>query len=248
MTIIDAMSDPQLFGPWFKGESWGNWRVFLKVLFSIDLAGKELETFKQFTGRQAIPGEVNEAWLIVGRRGGKSLIAALVAVFLACFKDYQKYLAPGERLTISVIAADRRQSRTVMRYVVGFLESVPMLADLVERKTQETVDLTNMVTIEVHTTSYRSVRGYTLGAAICDEIAFWRSEDSASPDKEIITALRPGMASIPGSMLLCLSSPYSRRGELFKTYQRHYGKDSPTLVWKAESRAMNATIPQRIVD
>lgn len=248
MTIIEAMRDPKLFGPWFKGSSWDNWQVFLKALFGLDLAGDELETFTQFTGRQVAPDETNEAWLIVGRRGGKSLIAALVAVFLACFKDYQQHLARGERGTVMVIAADRKQARVVMRFVMGFLECVPMLKREIESQTKESVNLKGQLSIEVHTANFRLVRGYSIVACVADEIAFWRSEDSASPDTEIINAIRPGMASIPGSMLLCLSSPYARRGELWKTYKKHYGKDSSILVWKAESRAMNATIPQRIVD
>ena len=36
--------------------------------------------------------------------------------------------------------------------------------------------------IEVHTASFRTVRGYTVCAALLDEIAFWRSEESANPD------------------------------------------------------------------
>ncbi len=88
MTILQAMRDPQLFGSWFKGESWDNWKIFLKALFSLPMTAKDRKIFTQFTGRKTPPGEINEAWLIVGRRGGKSLIAALVAVFLACFKDY----------------------------------------------------------------------------------------------------------------------------------------------------------------
>ena len=172
LTIIGAMNDPALFKPWFKGDSWNNWKVFLKALFCLPMGTKDRKIFTQFTGRKKPPKAVREAWLPVGRRGGKSLISALVAVYLACFRDNTEHLGPGERLTISVIAADRRQARVVMRYVVGFLEGVPMLSRLVERKTQETVDLTNHVTIEVHTTSYRSVRGYTLGAVICDEISF----------------------------------------------------------------------------
>ena len=44
------------------------------------------------------------------------------------------------------------------------------------------------------------MRGYTCIAALCDEIAFWRSdESSANPDAEIIAALRPAMATIPGA-------------------------------------------------
>ncbi len=248
MTIIDAMRDPQLFGSWFRGKSWESWRVFLKALFGLDLAGCELDTFRQFTGRKITPEETTEAWLIVGRRGGKSLIAALVAVFLGCFRDYSKYLAPGERGTLMVIAADRKQSRVVMRYIMGFLESVPMLTPMIERRTKESVDLSNWVTIEVHTCSFRSTRGYSIVACIADEIAFWHSDDSANPDTEVINAIRPGMASIPGSMLLCLSSPYARRGELWKTHQRYYGKDSPTLVWKASTRSMNPTVSQSVID
>ncbi len=248
LTIIDAMSDPQLFGSWFKASSWDNWRVFLKALFCLPMLANDVKRFTEFTGRKSPPLGVREGWLVVGRRGGKSLIAALVAVFLGCFKDYRKFLAPGERGTLMVIAADRKQSRVVMRYIMGFLDSVPMLASMIERRTKESVDLSNSVTIEVHTCSFRSTRGYSIIACIADEIAFWRSEDSANPDAEVVSAIRPGMASIPGSMLLCLSSPYARRGELWKTHQRYYGKDSPTLVWKAGTRSMNPTVSQSVID
>jgi hypothetical protein len=241
------MNDPALFKPWFEGKSWGPWKVFLKALFSLPMTAKDRKVFKQFTGRTKPPKHVREAWLPVGRRGGKSLVSALVAVYLACFRDYSEYLGPGERLTISVIAADRKQARVCMRYVKGFLEGVPMLNELIDTKRAESVDLTNQVTIEVHTTSYRSVRGYTLGAVICDEISFWRSDESASPDREIIGALRPGMASIPGSLLIAISSPYSRRGMLWETYQRCYGKDGPTLVWQASTQDMNSTIDAEVI-
>jgi hypothetical protein len=36
---------------------------------------------------------------------------ALIAVFLAAFKNWSDQLIPGERGTIMVIAADRRQAR-----------------------------------------------------------------------------------------------------------------------------------------
>jgi hypothetical protein len=97
--------------------------------------------------------------------------------------------------------------------------------------------------------SFRSVRGYTVIAALADEIAFWRSDDSANPDAEIIAALRPAMATIPNAMLLCASSPYARRGVLWDAFRRHFGRaGSPLLVWKAATRTMNPTVPQSVVD
>ena len=169
-------------------------------------------------------------------------------MFLACFRDYSQYLAPGEVATVMVIAADRRQARVVMRYIVGFLESIALLRPMIVRRTQDTFELTNRVVIEVHTANFRAIRGYTIIAAICDEIAFWRSEESANPDTEILNGLRPGMATIPGSLLLCISSPYARRGALWEAYRKHYGKDGdPVLVWQAATRDMNPNVPEEII-
>ena len=191
-----------------------------------------------------------EAWMVVGRRGGKNFILALIAVYLAAFRDWRPHLAPGEWGTVMVIASDRRQARVTMRYVKGLLENVPMLARLVVRETAESIDLANQITIEVHTASFRSVRGYTVVAALLDEVAFWRSDDeSANPDREVVEALRPAMATVPGAILLAASSPYARRGVLWETWQHHYGKDEdPLLVWQADTRTMNPSVPQRTID
>jgi hypothetical protein len=179
-----------------------------------------------------------EAWIVAGRRGGKSLVAALIAVYRACFIDYTKHLSPGEVATVMVIAADRRQARVILRYIGAFLEGVPMLSALVLNRTKESFELSNRVVIEIHTCSFRAVRGYTIVAAVCDEVAFWRSEESsANIDSEVIAALRPALSTIPGSLLLCISSPYARRGALWDAYKRHYGKDDDSvLVWQAATR------------
>jgi hypothetical protein len=102
-----------------------------------------------------------------------------------------------------------------------------MLARMVERDTAESFDLNNSVSIEIGTASFRSARGYTIVAALCDEVPFWMSEDSANPDFEILDALRPGMATIPNAMLLCASSPYAKRGALHDAHKRYYAKARP---------------------
>lgn len=247
--ILDLCRDPAVFGPWFKdARTWGAWMAFLATLFALPHVEAEQAIFQRCTGRERAPQEpVTEAWLVVGRRGGKSFILALTAVFLACFKDYRQFLAPGERAHVMVIATDRRQARVIMRYVKALLYGVPMLAQLVEREATEVVDLTNRVSIEIHTCNFRVIRGYTVVAALLDEVAFWRSEDSANPDTEILAALRPAMATVPGAMLLCASSPYARKGALYRAHRKHFGKDGPVLVWQADTRTMNPTIPEAVV-
>src|SRR5262249_62046448 len=60
---------------------------------------------------------------------------------------------------------------------------------------------------------------------------------------------RPGLASSPGSLLLVISSPYARRGALWNAYRTHFGQDGDAvLVWKAETRTMNPTVPQHVID
>lgn len=248
--IIQACADPKLFGPWFKNrESWAAWFVFLRALFGLPMDAQELSIFHQLTGRTKPPaGQAPEAWLVIGRRGGKSFIVALIAVFLACFRDYAQHLAPGERGTVMVIAADRKQARVIMRYVRGLLEGVPMLRRMIQAQRGEAIELSNRIDIEIHTGSFRAVRGYTVVAALLDEVAFWRDESSANPDREIVNALRPAMATIPNSLLIGLSSPYARRGVLYDAWAQYFGKPSDVLVVQAESRTMNPSLPQSVVD
>src|ERR1700730_8358350 len=242
-TILDAMSQPSIWAPWFRDPAtWAPWRAFLAVLFGLPLAEADLALYRQCTGRTAPPaGGTTEAWLVVGRRGGKSMILALIACYLAVFRDWRRYLSPGEVGTIKVIATDRRQARVIHRYCRALLTKVPALASLIERDDDDAITLTNGVAIEIQTASFRSVRGHTVIACLADELAYWRSDEtSANPDSEILAAIRPAMATIPRAMLLAASSPYARRGELWRAYRRHHGHDdAPALVWHAPTRTMN---------
>ena len=75
-----------------------------------------------------------------------------------------------------------------------------------------------------------------------------RSSAARNPDAEILAAIRPAMASVPGSMLLCASSPYARKGVLWSAYRRHFGKPGSALVWQANARTINPTISQGLID
>jgi hypothetical protein len=250
MTTLDALDDPNLLGAGFPGTAtWAAWRAFLAAVFGLPMTDEQAVLYRRHTGRQALPTQpAREVWCIAGRRAGKSRVAALLAVFGATFRPYASLLAPGEKATVAVIAADRQQARVVFRYVCGLLDAVPMLAALVVRRTSSSVELRGNVVIEVHTCSYRTTRGYSFAAVIADECAFWKDESSANPDVEVLNALRPGLATIPGSMLIAISSPYSRRGALWTAYRQHFGKDGdPVLVWQADTRSMNPTVPEHVI-
>jgi hypothetical protein len=251
ITLRQALADPHLFGPHFNDPSWDGWKVFFDALFAEKvLDDAALQLYRQCTGRTGWPSSpYTEAELVVGRRGGKSRALALVATYLACFRDYTPYLAAGEVCTIAVLASDRSQARAIFRFIDGLLEDIPLLKTRVVAKDSETIVLRGRVRIEITTASFRSTRGYTYGAVLADEVAFWHSDESSlNPDTEILRALRPGLTTIPGAMLLIASSPYARRGELFNLWRRHYGHDDArVLVWQAPTEVMNPSVDKAVI-
>jgi hypothetical protein len=243
------MTDPALFGGVFGGDSFAAWRALLAGFHGLALDHGEAVTFNSLTGRQNVPQSAfDELWLVMGRRGGKTHVSALLAVFEALFRDHRAKLSPGEVATVLVIAADRPQARTAMRYVRGLIEGNPMLAKMLTRETETTLEFSNRAAIEIGTASFRSVRGYTLAAVIADEIAFWHS-DGANPDREIIQALRPALATL-GGKLLALSSPYAKRGALWDAYRRSFANDVEcrVLVAQAPTLTMNPSIAADVVE
>ena len=85
---------------------------------------------------------------------------------------------------------------------------------------------------------------------MCDELAFLANEEgSANLDGEIRAALRPALLSLPGSCLVCSSTPYAAMGELFAAHGRAYGRDDKDdeLVWVAPSLVMNPTLDEATI-
>ena len=247
LAFFDALAEAGVL----KGPTWGPWRSFLASLFGSPLSRSEARVYRQCTGRKRLPKTAfSEGWLICGRRSGKSFALALVAVFLACFRAHAANLMAGERATVMVIATDRAQARTIFRFCHRLLTGIAPLKALLRRVTQSALELSTGVVIEIHTASFRRTRGYAICACLCDELAFWpTSEESAEPDREVLDAVRAGMAQFEKPLLLCASSPYAKRGELWNAYQRHFGKDDRNvLVWKAPTRVMNPSVPQRVID
>jgi hypothetical protein len=92
------------------------------------------------------------------------------------------------------------------------------------------------------------VRGRTLLCAILDETAFWRDERSSTPDEEVYRAIKPGLARMPGSMLIGISTPYRKAGLLHRMFREHYGRDSDVLVIRAPSTTFNPTLDRAVID
>jgi hypothetical protein len=59
----------------------------MAALFALLMSHEQRRIYRRCTGRHEPPSSpASEAWLVCGRRAGKSFVLALIAVFLACIE------------------------------------------------------------------------------------------------------------------------------------------------------------------
>jgi hypothetical protein len=248
ISIRKALDDPKLLGKTLAGDSWASWRVLLTAAMGEELTAEERTIFTSLTGRAQEPLQrVEELCVVAGRRGGKSRAMAVLACYVSALCKHK--LVRGETGVVLLIAPDQKQAKVSLDYCHAVFEESEILKQLISHKSSDTLELTNKVSIEVRAASFRRLRGPTYLMVACDEAAFWFSEESANPDVEILNAVRPGLATTGGPLILA-SSPYAKRGELFNTHRKHYGPDGDpaVLVAQGTSRDFNPTLSQRVVE
>lgn len=250
-TIRDAIEDKALLGSMFDGASWDVWKALLIASRGEPLTDNELSLYTARTERETPPREpVDEAAFIAGRRSGKTVAAAALATYLSAMCDWSDVLRKGERGVMLFLAQSQKTAKVAFRYCKAAFDESPFLSGMVENKTQESISLNNGIDLEIRSASFRGLRGITTIGVVCDEVAFWFSDEaSANPDAEILTAVRPSLATTGGPILM-ISSPYAKRGELWNTYQKHYGPDGNQRIMVAHgaSRDFNETLPIKVIE
>ena len=244
-----TLSDRNLLGTVLQGSSWFAWRSLLFAAMGEALTEEERALFQRLTQRTHEPDQrIEEFIAVIGRRGGKTRAISVIGTYIGGLCEHPS-LVPGERGVVLIIAPDQKQATICLDYIEANFKGSPILRQLVESRSQRSLKLTNKIDIEVRASDFRTLRGPTYVAVICDESAFWYSENSANPDSEILNAVRPGLATTGGPLFL-MSSPYARRGELWTLYNKHFGPngDPAILVAQAPSKVMNPSLPQSVID
>lgn len=249
LNIVEAMDHRGLFQQWFKGSSWDGSRSLLKAAHCLPMSPQEISFFKSVSGDREPPKQrVKELWLCCGRRAGKGSLASLILAFSAALFADQDKLRPGERATCLCLACDREQATIVLNYVKSYFQNIPPLKQMVVRETINGLELNNAVDIVVATNSFRSIRGRIILVAIFDEVAFWMDETTARPDVKTYDACVPGMATLPGAMLIGISTPHKKSGLLFNKWKQFFGKDDDrVLVIQSPSAMLNPSLDPAII-
>jgi hypothetical protein len=243
--IIEFIRDPKLIG----GDLSPYQETALRLLYGLPLDDIQKGIACAALDVTELPParEYSEGTFICGRRSGKSdRLAANVAVYEAATGGHEKYLAPGERGRILVVAQDKRAAQVVHKFILAKLEKSKLLSQLIEAVRSEEIDLKNRLTISIFPCSFRAPRGFAIPVALLDEVGFFRVE-GVNVDKDVIDAIRPGQATFPRAKLILTSTPYMKVGALHHDFATRHQR-SELLCFQAPSRLMNPAIPRAFLD
>jgi hypothetical protein len=257
ISVRQALEDPAWLGGMLGGESFAVMRTLLIAAMGEALMADEMEIFTEVTGRTVTPSApAEELWIVASRRSGKTIAIATIAAYLAGCCDHRDCLGPGERGVLPIMAANTLQAGQCYNFIRGIFTNIPRFAALVEQLggrhggiTSDTISLKNRIDIQVRPASFRTIRGITAIGVIAEECSMWQSDDSRNPDREILAAARPCLATTGGA-LFAIGSPHARKGETWGTYNKHFGANGnpAILVANGPTKLFNPTIKQSVID
>ena len=146
---------------------------------------------------------------------------------------------------VAIVARTREQARAVYGYSQAALERVGGITGVAWTHHLKTITGVRVLALA----NSPSVRGYTVVSCVMDEIAHWNTAPTAGwTDKDLVTALRPAMVSIPDAVMVAVSSPWRRAGMLHDIYDGSWASPAERIVWHGNTRSMNPTISQERID
>jgi hypothetical protein len=188
-------------------------------LLNTPLWDKQAQILEEFwTGNYTLA-----VWAL-GRRSGKTLMAAVTATYAATMlaDEYKRHLRPGEKFFIVSVANTIDQARIALQSVKDLITASPILKPLIVRDTTDTLELSNGAVFRALPTSSRSGRGMACPVVIFDELAHaLDTEAGNAAGDSLYAALSPSVAQFGGlGKILLLSSPWIQQGVFWDLYKQ----------------------------
>lgn len=230
----------------------------------------EVELYQFMTGRAYNPfleqdndTIINMIDLIVGRRGGKTTLSAMLAIYCAISTNWRPLLKKTPFATVLILSHSREFSDEVLELIRTLIEASPILSRLINKKKKNTTSTMNLimpfsvdgriensrVQIKVGAASSKTTRGVAACAVLCDEIAFWNlDENLKETDEKIMKAVRPATKQFGDkAIVIKLSSPGIKQGVLYGEYCKWEDQTLPEnyVIFKAPSWVWNTILPKQ---
>ena len=141
-------------------------------------------------------GDYSQAVWQCGRRGGKSLLADVLAIYDALVRDHLRAkMRPGEPRISAIIAPRLEQAAAHIINCRMLIGNSPSLRKLLTAESTDALTFRNGSVIQAYPCSARSVRGGAWSSVILDEFGhFLTSEDGNAAGDRILDAVVPATA------------------------------------------------------
>lgn len=226
----------------------GDWLALQTVdaLYGLPTRWESETPYTKFTGRSQWPKKpFKDVTIVCGRRSGKTgRFGVNIAMFEALLGGHEKHLRKTERGHIVLMAQSLKAVNEAMLLARAKIAEVPQLREQVDGEpTASEIRFKNRMVLSIWPCTFTSIRGLSIPVAILDEVGVWDVE-GANPDREVLAAIRPAMATFKRPLLVKLSTPWAKAGVLWDDFDKAWGQDdASTLVWRAPTWYMNPAIP-----
>lgn len=211
-------------------------------LLNTPLWAKQSEILEEFW-----TGDYSTAIWALGRRSGKTLMAAVSATYAACMlaEQYKQFLRPGERFYIVSVANTLDQARIALQGVKDLMNGSIILKQLIVNETADTLELSNGAVFKAMPASSRGGRGMACPFIIFDEIGHAiNTETGNAAGGSLYQSLSPATAQF-GKLgrVLMLSSPWLQSGIFWDLFKQGNSGNFPHMRVRQEpSWEMNPTL------
>lgn len=189
---------------------------------------------------------ITHAVWCLGRRSGKTLLAAIAAVYMCFMQDnyFKTRVRKGEKWYIVTVANDQSQSKIALDTIRQLIIGSPLEQEIV-RETAFEIEISNGCVFQAIPASARASRGKAVIACLLDELSFALEGDANRGAKAIYDALSPSIAQFgKHGKIVELSSPWLAQGLFFDHFTQAKSGDYPGMrAYQRPTWVMNINLP-----
>jgi len=177
-------------------------------------------------------GGFSEAVWKCGRRGGKSTLADVLALYDCVARDHLRaQLLPDEPRVAGIVAQNQERARRHIARCRSWVMRNPRLKKMLVKDETDELGFSNGSAIVAYPCSSRALRGDAWSCAVLDELAhFIDSTDGPAAASNIYEAVSPALSQFADAgWLISISTPGWQSGQFWRLVQRGESGQYPNL-------------------
>jgi hypothetical protein len=215
------------------------WGATLAYLYGLPLSEHDLDLLAASTHRSRVAigaharrtlgrRRFRRFWARIGRRGRKSAVAALIAIYEAHWGWHERFILPGEQALVAVISKDLAGAAVVTRFVRLYLDALGIRYSTTRIGAVQIIEIEGcQVGIATLASTSEAPRGHALPVIILDEYAHHPEGDEyAGTATALLEAAVPAQMQFPDSLLVGISTPLGKVGRFHEEVELSLGNDS----------------------